>query len=269
MRCSVIALLLLVVAPTVFGAESPDTKQSKAVLVTGASTGIGRKITERLAADGYFVYAGAREEADLKALAAIKNVQAVRLDVTNPQEVNAAVRDDHEGGRGLYGLVNNAGVAAVGSFADTTMEETDLVMQANVRPLPRCKAFMPLLVAQKGRIVNIGSLSGIPRSPRPECLFHEQARHRGVYRFACAGPRTLGVAVSVIEPGNYRSDIGKNATERTGTATRFTDRSKYKEPDEVAAATERAFSRTARSAATWWCPTSERQRSRSASRSSS
>ena len=43
--------------------------------MTGASTGIGRKITERLAADGHFVYAGARKEADLKALGEIKNVQ--------------------------------------------------------------------------------------------------------------------------------------------------------------------------------------------------
>ena len=49
--------------------------------MTGASTGIGRKVTERLAADGYFVYAGARKDADLKALEAIKNVAAVRLDV--------------------------------------------------------------------------------------------------------------------------------------------------------------------------------------------
>jgi uncharacterized protein YbjT (DUF2867 family) len=95
MRCSVIALLLLVVAPTVFGAESADLKRSKSVLVTGASTGIGRKIAERLAADGYFVYAGARKEADLKALAAIKNVQAVRLDVTSPQDING-------GRRGVY-----------------------------------------------------------------------------------------------------------------------------------------------------------------------
>src|SRR6185369_15669814 len=52
----------------------------KAVLVTGASTGIGRKITEHLAAQGYFVYAGARKEADLKALGQLSNVQAVRLD---------------------------------------------------------------------------------------------------------------------------------------------------------------------------------------------
>jgi NAD(P)-dependent dehydrogenase (short-subunit alcohol dehydrogenase family) len=115
MRCSVIALLLLVVASTVFGAESADPKRSKSVLVTGASTGIGRKLTERLAADGYFVYAGARKEADLKALAAIKNVQAVRLDVTNPQDINAAVETITNAGRGLYGLVNNAGVAAIGS----------------------------------------------------------------------------------------------------------------------------------------------------------
>jgi NADP-dependent 3-hydroxy acid dehydrogenase YdfG len=65
-------------------ANSPDHNQ-KAILVTGASTGIGRKITERLAADGYFVYAGARKEADLEALGAIQNVQAVRLDVTKPE----------------------------------------------------------------------------------------------------------------------------------------------------------------------------------------
>src|SRR5690242_11780946 len=91
MRCSVVALLLLVVAPVALAAEGADSKRSNAVLVTGASTGIGRKITEQLAADGYFVYAGARKEADLKALAAIKNVQAVRLDITSPQDINAAV----------------------------------------------------------------------------------------------------------------------------------------------------------------------------------
>ena len=78
--------------------------------MTGVSTGIGRKITERLAADGYFVYAGARKEEDLKALGTIKNVQAVRLDVTNTQDINAAVEAVAKGGRGLYGLVNNADV---------------------------------------------------------------------------------------------------------------------------------------------------------------
>src|SRR5476649_1917148 len=83
---------------------APTPQAQKAILVTGASTGIGRKVTERLAADGYFVYAGARKDADLKALGEIKNVQAMRLDVTKPEEIDAAVTTITQTGRGLYGL---------------------------------------------------------------------------------------------------------------------------------------------------------------------
>jgi NADP-dependent 3-hydroxy acid dehydrogenase YdfG len=85
--------------------------------VTGASTGIGRAITERLAAEGWFVFAGARKDADLAALDAIENVQAVRLDVTKPAEIAAAVETITKSGRGLYGLVNNAGMAHTASRA--------------------------------------------------------------------------------------------------------------------------------------------------------
>jgi hypothetical protein len=100
-------------------ADTPAETPQKAVLVTGASTGIGRKITERLAAGGHFVYAGARKEADLKELGAIKNVQAVRLDVTDPKDIAAAVEIITKAGRGLYGLVNNAGVGIGGALTDT------------------------------------------------------------------------------------------------------------------------------------------------------
>jgi NADP-dependent 3-hydroxy acid dehydrogenase YdfG len=103
-------------------ANSPDHNR-KAVLVTGASTGIGRKVTERLAADGYFVYAGARKEADLQALGAIPNVQAVRLDVTKPEDIDAAVATVTKAGRGLYGLVNNAGIVTIGTLIDMKPEE--------------------------------------------------------------------------------------------------------------------------------------------------
>src|SRR5579862_5505019 len=119
------ALFLIGVALQVAAQAAPPAPQ-KAILVTGASTGIGRKITERLAGDGYFVYAGARKEADLKALGELKNVQAIRLDVTKPEEIDAAVAIVTQGGRGLYGLINNAGIAAVGSLADTKLEEFDL-----------------------------------------------------------------------------------------------------------------------------------------------
>ena len=77
-----VVLSLWLATPLLINAATAEPAAQKAVLVTGASTGIGRKVTERLAADGYFVYAGARKESDLKELAAIKNVQPVRLDVT-------------------------------------------------------------------------------------------------------------------------------------------------------------------------------------------
>jgi hypothetical protein len=82
-----VILILLAVLPMVACAPppvstAPRSAATKAVLVTVASTGIGRKIAERLAAHGYYVYAAARKDSDLQALRAIKNVQPVRLDVT-------------------------------------------------------------------------------------------------------------------------------------------------------------------------------------------
>src|SRR5215472_14805457 len=115
-------LCAVLVAPAFASAQPTQQKMFKAVLVTGASSGIGRKIAERLAADGYFVYATARKEEDLKALGAIKNVQPLHLDVTQPADIAAAVKAVTQAGRGLYGLVNNAGVATFGTIADMRIE---------------------------------------------------------------------------------------------------------------------------------------------------
>src|SRR6266536_1859407 len=107
-RLLFLTLLFLSAGLPVLQAAAADAEANgkKAVLVTGASTGIGRKVTERLAGEGYFVYAGARKEADLQALSVIKNVQAVRLDVTNAQDIAAAMDAVTKGGHGLYGIVN-------------------------------------------------------------------------------------------------------------------------------------------------------------------
>jgi NADPH:quinone reductase-like Zn-dependent oxidoreductase len=92
-------------------AETLAAQQPKAVLVTGASSGIGKRITELLASKSHFIYAGARKDEDLRAVNAIANVHAVRLDVTKQAEIDAAVETVRRAGRGLHGLVNNAGVA--------------------------------------------------------------------------------------------------------------------------------------------------------------
>lgn len=90
-------------------AETAKPLPQRAVLVTGATSGIGRHIAEHLANKGYYVYAGARKQADINALNAIPNIEAVRLDVTKPDEIAAAVETVRARGRGLHGLVNNAG----------------------------------------------------------------------------------------------------------------------------------------------------------------
>ena len=242
MRIAALALVLLSLAVPNAQAEAPVTEGQKAILVTGASTGIGRKITDRLAADGYIVYAGARKDADIAELNAIKNVKAMRLDVTKPDEIAAAVATVTQGGRGLWGLVNNAGVAVTGPFAELKEEDFDFVMNVNAYgPFRMTKAFLPLITASKGRIVTISSISGILSSGN--LGVYSMSKH-AVEAFGdslAAQVEPLGVAVSLIEPGNYNSQIGVSAVARTGGDPKLADRSRYKEPDEVAEAVEQAL----------------------------
>ena len=244
MRRKFLAIFALFLPLAVF-AQAPAAMEPKAVLVTGASTGIGRNITEHLAAKGYFVYAGARKPADLEALNAIKNVQAVKLDVTRQEDIDAAVATITKANRGLYALVNNAGVATIGAATETSPEEFDFVMNVNLHgPYRVTRAFAPLIIAQKGRITTIGSISGI-LAPRDLTAYAMSKHAMEAYCDSLAAQMApLGVEVSIVEPGNYDSEIGRNVAKRTGKEGRFTDRSNYKKPDEVAAAVELALFET-------------------------
>ena len=245
-RMILVSLMLLAILPLGSNAaNAPDQKQ-KAILVTGASTGIGRKITERLAAHGYFVYAGARKEADLQALGAISNVRAVHFDVTRPEDIVAAVEFVTKGGHGLYGLVNNAGIYTEAPVIDTSPEEFDLVMKVNVYgPYRVARAFAPMIKASHGRIINIGSISGILNETGAGA--YQMSKH-AMETFSATMAQELapaGVLVCIVEPGSYKSEIVRNTMTRSGTVTQkdVDDWAKLKEPDEVAAAVESALSK--------------------------
>lgn len=244
-RMILVSLMLLAALPVGSNAaNTPDQKQ-KAILVTGASTGIGRKITERLAAHGYFVYAGVRKEADLQALGAIPNVRALRLDVTRPEDIDAAVEFLTKAGRGLYGLVNNAGVYTDAPVIDTSPEEFDLVMKVNLYgPYRVTRVFAPMIKASHGRIVNIGSISGILNETGAGA--YQMSKH-AMETFSATLAQELAAAsvlVSIVEPGSYKSEIVRNTMTRSGTLIQkdVDDWAKLKEPDEVAAAVESALS---------------------------
>jgi NAD(P)-dependent dehydrogenase (short-subunit alcohol dehydrogenase family) len=251
MRLLVATLCGLITTVSFAETEPAEPKVSKAVLVTGASSGIGRKITERLAAQGYFVYATARKDEDLKALGAIRNVQALRLDVTRPADIAAAMESISKAGRGLYGLVNNAGVGTIGTIADMSFEEFDLCMKVNVYgPVMMIKAFQPLVIAEQGRIVNIGSLSGVLAGSRIPAYVMSKHAIEGLTDSLAAQLAPLGVGVSVVEPGNYRSNIDNNLLARLSEDEEAKwikagggklDASQHPEPDEVAVAVEQAL----------------------------
>lgn len=244
-----LACLLLSVSQTY-----AQNQEQKAILVTGATSGIGRNLAETLAAEGHFVYAGARKQSDMDALNAIDNVMAVRLDVTKQDEIDAAVELITKEGRGLYGLVNNAGVAVVAPMIEVSEDDMQFQMDVNLfGPYRVTRAFAPLIIESKGRISTTGSISGILSGTflGP----YSMSKHAiEAYTDSLAGEmEKFGVAVSVVEPGNYNSAIGESLRKRMERNRRNFEssfyeeemaartqgdgsRAQYKEPDEVSAA---------------------------------
>lgn len=224
--------LLLALAPNASAQEaspSEDDAKRKAVLVTGASSGIGRLTAEMLADSGFFVYAGARKKEDMESLNALEHVMAVRLDVTVQAEIDAAVATIEKEGRGLYGLINNAGVVAVAPLIEVTEDDLQFVMDVNVfGPYRVTKAFAPLLIKSEGRVATTGSISGAVTWTLggPYCMskFAVEA-YTDVLATEMA---QFGVKVCVVEPGNFKSDISKNMKQRMESKGYSTQGSLYK-----------------------------------------
>ena len=249
-RCLVAAVLVF----ALLGPAPGFAAEKKSILITGASTGIGRNLAETLAGMGHHVYAGARKDEDLAALEAIDNITAVRLDVTKQEQIDAAVALIKEKGTGLYGLVNNAGVGAGGPVVQAPIEDTQFVYSVNVEGVYRTtKAFAPLVIESKGRIATTGSIAGVLSGPGWST--YSGSKHwMEAFGDSLAGEmEPLGVHVSIIEPGNYKSSIRRSGWQRTfkeieAAGGEITDEMKqayettaarelsYKEPDEVSAA---------------------------------
>jgi NAD(P)-dependent dehydrogenase (short-subunit alcohol dehydrogenase family) len=211
MAVLIAAALLCFLAPvSVHGADA-----QKAVLITGASTGIGRNAAERLAKAGYFVYAGARKDADIEELNKIDNIMAVRLDVTKQDQVDAAVALIEKQGRGLWGVVNNAGVNVVAPLIEAQQWELEFLFDVNVFGVFRVtKAFAPLIIESRGRIVNISSISGVMSGGGYG--IYSASKH-SVEAFTDSLSREMekfGVFVTAVNPGNFASEIGLTRCKR-------------------------------------------------------
>jgi NAD(P)-dependent dehydrogenase (short-subunit alcohol dehydrogenase family) len=187
-------------------AVAQDPAKIKAVLVTGASSGIGLAITQYLANHGFYVYAGARKDEDLKRLNTIKNVSSVRLDVTKQADVDAAVQFVAAQGRGLFGVINNAGVASLGDLTQTTDQDVLWQYDINVMgPLRVNRALFPLLKQSKGRTAIIGSLSAFLAGPGGGGYGMSKAAAEIYTETLALELARDDVKVAIIDPGAFKS----------------------------------------------------------------
>lgn len=183
-------------------------RQTRWVLVTGASTGIGRAVTEYLVGHGFGVYAGVRKTEDMVALEKVSSIVPLRLDVQHDADVQAALDLVTRSGTGLFAIVNNAGIAKAGPIMDVPVADMIEQFDVNVIGVHRVtKAFLPLVIASKGRIVMISSDSGFFATPffGPYC-----ASKFAVEGYADSLRREvgmLGVRVTIIEPGRIATPI--------------------------------------------------------------
>lgn len=204
-------------------------EEQQAVLVTGASSGIGLRITEVLSSNGYLVYAGARKEADLKRLQTMPNVESVRLDVTVQSDIDAAVNLISTRGLGLYGLINNAGITMAGPLVEVPVAELEWLFNVNVYgPYRMTQAFAPLIIESKGRIVTIGSVLGIFSGSMSGHYSMSKHAMEAFTDSLAAEMERFGVNVSLIEPGTYASNAGKAASERLEEKAYWSESSAYK-----------------------------------------
>ncbi len=203
-------LLLMLPAPA-----DADAHEETAILITGATSGIGRAAAELLAEQGYFVYAGARKDTDMAELNAIENIMAVRLDVTKQDQIDAAVALIEKEGRGLAGVVNNAGVNVVAPLVAAKEDEFQFLFDVNVFGVYRVtKAFAPLIMASKGRIINISSISGILAGPNYGMYAASKHAVEAMTDALAAEMEPFGVHVAAVNPGNFASEIGLSRCKR-------------------------------------------------------
>lgn len=186
--------------------------EEKSVVITGASSGIGEACALRLAGLGMRVFAGVRSEADGERLKrqASDRLTPVLIDVTQPETIASAsgTVGDAVGPAGVAGLVNNAGVFFGGPLEFASVDEIRRTFDVNVfGAVAVTQAFLPLLRARAGRIVNISSASGLLALPFLGPYAASKFALEALSDSLRAELAPWGIHVAVVEPGHTATRI--------------------------------------------------------------
>jgi NAD(P)-dependent dehydrogenase (short-subunit alcohol dehydrogenase family) len=184
----------------------------KSVLITGASTGIGRATALHLDAKGWRVFAGVRRDQDADSLreAGSERLTPLMLDVTDAAQIAAAAQrvDEEVGDAGLDGLVNNAGIAIFGPLETIPIEDFRRQVELNLTAqLVVTQAMLAAIRRARGRVVFLSSIGGRMALP------FGGPYHAAKFGLEAVGDclrqelRPWGIDVAVIEPGSIDTPI--------------------------------------------------------------
>ncbi len=220
---------------------STQDKQSKVVLITGASSGIGEAAARLLAAQGHRVYVGARRTDRLETL-----VQEIRakggtaafraLDVTSAEDMRAFVRGAEETFGHVDVIVNNAGVMPLSPLSSLKVDEWDRMIDVNIRGvLHGIAAVLPGMERQgHGQVINVSSIGGLSVSPTAAVYCATKFAVRAI----SDGLRqeTDKIRVTVVCPGVVESELADTITDDTARVAMQAFRRVALHPDAIARA---------------------------------
>jgi len=186
--------------------------------ITGCSTGFGRQLALHTLSLGYPTVVTARNPAQVEDI--VKGHEdlalVLKLDVTDPAQISAAVEAAQQRFGRIDVLVNNAGVGYFGSFEESDLDEVRQMMEINVWGLANMtRAVLPHMRQQRsGTVVNISSVGGIVAFPAVSFYHATKFAVEGMSESLAQEVAPLGIKVLIVEPSAFRTDwAGRSANE--------------------------------------------------------
>lgn len=194
--------------------------KNELIVVTGASTGIGRATAVQLAGEGFHILAGVRRQIDAESLAReATNIEPIILDITDDSHIQALAHriSVDPARRPLHALVNNAGIAVDAPIEVLPMAEWKRQFDVAVfGQIAITQALLPALVASRGRIVNVGSILSIVAMPSSGPYSGAKAAMDAISDALRREVAEFGVEVIVIVPGVVRSQLSERGLATAG-----------------------------------------------------
>lgn len=185
---------------------------NKVVLITGASSGIGKDTAKLLVKQGYIVYGAARRTDKMQDLK-VAGIHLLQMDVTNDASMMKGVKEIIDTHKSIDVLVNNAGYGSFGSLEDVPISEAKYQFEVNIFGLARLtQLVLPYMRAQKsGRIINVSSMGGKFGEPHGAWYHATKYALEGLSDCLRMELKQFGIDVVVIQPGAIFTEWNKIA----------------------------------------------------------